>query len=144
VVASGANRKGREPDEQARVEWRLEKLRINAIIEAALPMDGETQREARCGRRRLGSFREVQEGTCREIAPDAQWLKIALRAAERLQQLMASPPTCEEVTPSNSAHEGRTNWHKWHTPLGADLVATDDAEHVPQVTTPQQVDAASE
>jgi hypothetical protein len=138
-LASGADQRGPDPSEQAQLERRLEKLRIHAIIETALRTHMEMPREIRSSHSRVGSSGEVREEICREIAPDVQWLKIALRAAERLQRLAG--PSREEGEPSSSAHEGTTNWHDWHTPLGADSVATDTNEPAPQAAAPQQVGA---
>jgi hypothetical protein len=73
------------------------------------------------------------------MAPDVQWPKIAVRA-ERLQRLMASPPPPEPGERSISAHEGATNWHEWHTPLGTHSIATGPIEAAPQTEAPQQLE----
>jgi hypothetical protein len=79
------------------------------------------------------------------LRPRAPWRPgdkdIATRAAERL---LAGPPA-EQGEPSRTANEGAskgpTNWHKWHTPIADDLVATGNAQAAPQATAPQQVGA---
>jgi hypothetical protein len=120
----------------------------------------EMPREVRSSRSRVGGSGMVQEEICREIAPDVQWLKIALRAAERLQRVGRAPPTiqladlglaeemsgaAEEMSGTNQptvgAHVGPINWHKWHTPLGADLVATGAIEAESQAMTAQRVES---